>query len=107
MKITATLSFLALLPTIGAQCEFCPSGISEGNATVLPETNGTTCGEFALFATIPNITTEFCGEIKTGGHLFCCPTDVGPGCDFCATGVEEAEFVLTDDGTTCGDLGVL
>jgi hypothetical protein len=106
MKITATLSFLALLPTIGAQCDFCPSGITEGDATVVPFTNGTTCEQIAMAALTPDLDTSSCASFKTGGHRVCCPADVGPGCDFCPTGVEN-EDLEDEDGTTCGDFGAL
>jgi hypothetical protein len=106
MKITATLSFLALLPTIGAQCDFCPSGITGGNDTIVPFSNGTTCEQVAMYAMTENATAE-CGDIKTGGHPVCCPADVGPGCDFCPTGVEKEDLEVDEEGTTCGDLGIM
>jgi hypothetical protein len=103
MKITATLSFLALLPAIVAQCDFCPSGIT---GTAPPEL-GVTCADVATGAMSPTITTEECGDVKTAFHALCCPADVGPGCDYCTTGVENEDFVLDEEGTTCGAVGLL
>jgi hypothetical protein len=50
-------------------------------------------------------TTE-CAELKTGGHLVCCPDDVVPGCSFCEGGVSSAETVVDEeDGVlSCADL---
>jgi hypothetical protein len=49
-------------------------------------------------------TTE-CAELKTGGHLVCCPDDVVPGCSFCEGGVSSAETVVDEEeGVTCADL---
>lgn len=107
MKLTATFSFLALLPSIGAQCDICPSGVTGGNDTIIPESNGTTCEQVALYAALnPNITVDECAEVKTGTHYLCCPEDVGPGCDFCATGIEDEELVF-EDGTACAELAFL
>jgi hypothetical protein len=108
MKITATLSFLALLPTIGAQCDICPSGITEGDAKVIPFTNGTTCEQIAFAASLMvDVDTLNCGFLQTASHPVCCPADVGPGCDFCPTGVENEDLEVDEDGTTCGDVGAL
>jgi hypothetical protein len=106
MKISVTLSFLALLPTIGAQCDYCPSGITGGNATVVPDADGATCEGLAFYA-MTNISTIECGQMKTGAQPICCPADVGPGCDFCPTGVENDVIVDESDGTTCGLLGLM
>jgi hypothetical protein len=111
MKITPTLSFLALLPTIGAQCDFCPSGITGGNDTDVPYTFDFTCEDLATYAMTEreNISPGECGQMKTGGHPVCCPADVGPGCDFCPTGVEKEDLEVFEHGifegeNTCGDL---
>eukprot|EP00980_Cylindrotheca_fusiformis_P010070 scaffold2231_cov120-Cylindrotheca_fusiformis.AAC.3 len=105
MKIAATLSFLVLLPTIGAQCDFCPNGMTAGNDTVVPDANDLRCGDLLQISLRPNVDAQTCTSLQKA-HFWCCPADLDDGCEFCPTGVENVNTIVADGGTTCSDYGV-
>eukprot|EP00980_Cylindrotheca_fusiformis_P020965 scaffold7978_cov124-Cylindrotheca_fusiformis.AAC.2 len=106
MKIAATISFLALLPTIGAQCDFCPSGMTAGNETVVPDTGNLTCGdlvESAMLVSTSQVDADACSDLQQA-HFWCCPADAG--CEFCPTGIENEDVIVAGVNTTCSDYAI-
>ena len=74
----------------------------------MPFTDGQTCQSLAAIALSGTDTSLECAQIKTASHSLCCPQDIGPGCNFCQTGVENEELVVdTSDDSTCADYGYI
>ena len=110
MKLSPLILWFAYVShRVNAQCIFCPSGIAFGKgSTVVPFTDGGTCQTLA--ATVPSLidTSLECAQIRTVAHPLCCPEDIGPGCNFCSTGVENQDLVVDpSDNSTCADYGYI
>lgn len=96
-------------PTVS--CDFCKSSngvISVGEDTIIPDSDGTTCGMAAMYAGEIEGNSEICTTLQLAEST-CCPTDsTGPAvpCDYCKSSngiTAEDDFAISYlEGVTCG-----
>jgi hypothetical protein len=103
----------------GTVCDFCPGGVTNPDfVNDFGDGDTPTCAEIDLFVSGLSSDLDTCREVKFA-RVACCPDDVvasdptdapvvaPTGCDFCATGVENEDLEVDEDGTTCGDVGAM
>ena len=97
-------------------CIWCPNGLSVESDFVIPESEGTTCGEiyFAYVTTLKNGTAE-CDRVQLAQQV-CCPekisaldavatsSNAGGPCPFCLNKTVNEDLALPEYATTCGEV---
>jgi len=94
---------------VDSSCNFCPSGLSAGNALLeVPDSDGLTCGDLVVYAAAVENESETCSDIMMA-EVLCCPEENASTmtCSFCENGVTvDPEYVIpfAPNGETCGYL---
>ena len=110
MSMSMSMSMPSSPPVLETPCNFCPDGLAVAEATVIPNTNGQTCGAAMNYADSLVEASAGCEEMKFATSVACCPAVVDVPCGYCSGSgitVDPATLIPNTGGTTCGNATTL